>query len=77
MLLQKYKARLFEVELLLELIHAAARIDKLLLAGEERMALRADINLDRILRGLGRILRTARTFDYRIFVFRMHTLLHQ
>ena len=44
---------LFDAETLLEAIDASAGIHQLLLAGEERMALGADINLQLLLRAAG------------------------
>ena len=46
-------AGLFEAVLLVELVHAAAGIDELLLAGVERVALGADFNRDVLLGGTG------------------------
>ena len=67
---------LTEVELLLELVHTAARVDKLLLAGEERMALGTNINLQVLLDGLGVVNRAASTGDSGLLVIGMDPLLH-
>ena len=65
-----------EVEFFLEFVHASARIDKLLLAGEERMALGADINLQVFFDGLGVVHRAAGTCDGGVFEFGMDSLFH-
>lgn len=46
-------AGLLEAVLLVELVHAAAGVDELLLAGVERVALGADFNRDVLLGGTG------------------------
>ena len=61
----------------LELINASARIDKLLLAGEEGMALRADFNS--YLAALGRLRRygfAAGTANYTLFIIGMNSGFH-
>ena len=67
---------LVEVEFLLELIYTSACINKLLLAGKERMAFRANIDLDVILNGFGNIFCATSTLDSGGLVFGMDTLLH-
>ncbi len=68
--------RLVEVELFLELINTSACINKLLLTGEERMAFRANINLNIFLNGLGNIFCATSTLDSGGLVIGMDTLLH-
>ena len=68
--------RLVEIELLLELINTTACINKLLFAGEERMAFRANINLNVVLNRLGNIFCAASTLNNGGLVFGMETLLH-
>ena len=68
--------KLLKVELLLELVHASACIDKLLLAGEEGMALGTDINFQILLDGLGVVNRTASASDGSVLVIGMDALLH-
>ena len=69
--------KLLKVELLLELVHASACIDKLLLAGEEGMALGTDINFQILLDGLGVVHRTASASDGSVLVIGMDALLHE
>ncbi len=68
--------QLVEVELLLELINTSACVNKLLFAGEERMAFGTNINLNVILNGLGNIFSATSTLDSSGLVFGMDTLLH-
>ena len=63
-------------ETLLELVDTTACIDKLLLAGEERMALRANFNAKITLGGSGLYDFAACTSDRAFLVFGMETLLH-
>lgn len=65
-----------EVELLLELINTSACIYKLLLAGEERMAFRTNINLNVVFYRLGNIFGATSTLDSGGLVIGMDTLLH-
>ncbi len=65
-----------EVELLLELINTSACVNKLLFAGEERMAFGTNINLNVILNGLGNIFSATSTLDSSGLVIGMDTLLH-
>ena len=67
---------LTEIELLLELVNTSACINKLLFAGEEGVALRADINLEVFLDGLGLIDRAASASDRCVLVIGMDALLH-
>ena len=62
----------------LELIDAPARINEFLLAGKERMALGADVDLDNVnvLSGAGFERRTASTLHLYYLVVRMNVLLH-
>ncbi len=68
--------RLVEIELLLELVYTSACIYKLLLAGEKRMAFRANINLNVVLNRLGNIFCATSTLDSGGLVIGMDTLLH-
>ena len=68
--------QLVEVELLLELINTSACVNKLLFAGEERMAFGTNINLNVILNGLGNIFSATSTLDSGGLVIGMDTLLH-
>ncbi len=68
--------QLVEVELLLELINTSACVNKLLFAGEERMAFGTNINLNVILNGLGNIFSATSTLDSSGLVIGMETLLH-
>ncbi len=68
--------RLVEIELLLELVYTSACIYKLLLAGEKRMAFRANINLNVVLYRLGNIFCATSTLDGSGLVIGMDTLLH-
>ena len=62
---------LVQTELLVELGHASAGINQLLLAGIERVALGANFDLDVLLRGTGLNDLTARASNRRLFVLRM------
>ena len=68
--------RLVEIELLLELVYTSACINKLLLAGEKRMAFRANINLNVVLYGLGNIFCATSTLNGSDLVIGMEILLH-
>jgi hypothetical protein len=63
-------------ELLLEPLNTAGRIDKLLLAGKERVAIRANFSVDRLggTACFKRISATAVHHD--LFVFRMYSFFH-
>ena len=61
---------------LVELIHAAAGIDKLLLAGVERVALGADFNRDVLPGGAGLDDVAAGAADLGAVIFRMDAFLH-
>ena len=63
-------------ELLVELVNTSAGVHKLLFAGEERMALGADINVNIILGGLGLIYSSASANDNGILIFGMDIRLH-
>ena len=68
--------RLVEIELLLELIYTSDCINKLLLAGEKRMAFRTNINLNVVFNRLGNIFCATSTLNSGGLVFGMDTLLH-
>lgn len=68
--------KLFDVELLLELINTTACIHKLLFAGEERMTLRAYINAQIVLGGSGYESLAASALNRYFLVFRMEIFLH-
>lgn len=68
--------KLCAVELLIELVHSTARINKLLLACKEGVALRAYIHLDGFFAGTGNVFLAARAFNDCFFVFGMDTCLH-
>ena len=68
--------KLVEIELLLKLIYSTASVNELLLTGKERMAFRANINLNVILNGLGNIFCATSTLNSCSVVFGMETLLH-
>lgn len=72
----KPKKGLFEVELLLELINSTARINKLLFSGEERMALRANIDAQIVLGRSGHESLTASALNRYFLVFGMKIFLH-
>ena len=67
---------LLDAVLLVELIHAAAGVNELLLAGVERMALGADLDGDVLLRGAGLIDGAAGAADGGGLVIRMDTGFH-
>jgi len=67
---------LFHIEALLEAINTSASINQLLLAGVERMALRADINLHLFLCGTGLKSFTAYAANYAFAVLGMDVFLH-
>ena len=69
------KCRLHAVALL-EAVHASARIDELLLAGVERMALRADIDAQLLLHGTRFKRLAANAANDRLAVVRMDLFLH-
>ena len=61
---------------LLEAVHASAGVNQLLLAGVERMALRADIDAQLLLHGTGLEGLAADAADDRLAVIRMDLLFH-
>ena len=67
---------LFHVEALLETIHTAAGVNQLLLAGIERMALGADINLHLFLGGAGFKSFTAYAANHALSILGMNVFLH-
>ena len=67
---------LFHVEALFETIHTAAGINQLLLAGIERMALGADINLHLFLGGAGFKSFTAYAANHALSILGMNVFLH-
>ncbi len=67
---------LLNPEALLEAIHTAARVNQLLLAGVERMALGADIHLHLFLRGAGFESLTAYAANDALTVLGMDLFLH-
>ena len=68
--------RLLDAVLLVELIHTAAGVDQLLLAGEEGVALGADFNGDVLLGGTGLDHIAAGAANGGLLVIGMDTLLH-
>ena len=74
---QSYALRLlFHIEALLEAINTSASVNQLLLAGIERMALGADINLHLFLRGTGLECFTAYAANDAFAVLGMDVFLH-
>ena len=67
---------LLEAVLLVELVHAAAGVDQLLLAGEEGVALGADLNGDVLLGGAGLDHGAAGAADGRRLVVGVDSSLH-
>ncbi len=67
---------LFKTKFLLELIHSAACIDKFLLAGKERVALRADIYAQLFFGRTGGEGFTARALNGCFNIIRMDSCLH-
>ena len=67
---------LFHIEALLEAINTSASVNQLLLAGIERMALGADINLHLFLRGTGLECFTAYAANDAFAVLGMDVFLH-
>ena len=65
-----------QIETLFKAVHASAGINQLLLAGVERMALVANLDVDLLLRGAGRERVAAGTGDHRFLVLRMDALFH-
>jgi hypothetical protein len=61
---------------LLEALHATRRVDELLLAGEERMALAADLEPELLLGGAGRERLAAGAVDEDFLVFGVNVLFH-
>ena len=59
-----------------EFLHASCGVDEFLLAGEERMARRADTNLNILLCGARLVDRTACTVDHRVGVIRVNICFH-
>src|SRR5687767_7227491 len=62
--------------LALEAVDAAGRIDQLLLAGEERMALRADLDAKLLASGAGGPALTACAVDLDLVIFRVNLWFH-
>ena len=60
----------------LELVNASAGIDKLLLAGEERVAFRANFNADAVLSGAGHEFFAASALYSDFLVFGMYSCFH-
>ena len=71
-----YEIRLLDAVLLVELIHAAAGVDQLLLAGIEGVALGADFNGDVLLGGAGLDNGAAGAADGSRLVIGMDSFLH-
>ena len=67
---------LFHIVSLFESVYSSAGIDELLLAGKERMALRADIDMEILLGGTGLEGRTASALNGSLLVLRMYAFLH-
>ena len=67
---------LFNVEALLETVNTAARVNELLLAGVERMALGADIHLHLFLGRAGFKSFTAYAANYALTILGMNIFLH-
>ena len=63
-------------ELLLESLDAAGRIDKLLLAGKERVAIRANFGMDRLCGAASLKCISAAAVHHHFFVFRMYSFFH-
>src|SRR5258708_7461283 len=63
--------------LLLEAVDAAGRVDQLLLAGEEGMALRADVDAQFLLRGARGPGLAARAVDRDLLILRMNVWFHE
>ena len=75
--MQKYLLLVEVLESLLELINTSACINKLLLAGEEGVALRANFDSDLAsLGGLGNNGFAACASDYALFVLGLNSFLH-
>ena len=73
---QLHNKLFIHTETLLESVNASAGINQLLLAGVERMALVANLDVDLFLRGAGRERVAAGTGDHRFLVLRMDALFH-
>ena len=67
---------LLQVESLVEAINTSTGVNQLLLAGIERVALRADFNADVLLGGTGRKDVATGTTDGGLFVVRMDAFSH-
>ena len=67
---------LFNIEALLETINTAARVNQLLLAGIERMALGADIHFHLFLCGAGFKCFTAYAANHALTILGMNIFLH-
>ncbi len=67
---------LLDAVLLVELVNTTAGVDQLLLAGVERVALRADFNGDVGLGGAGLYNGTASALDGGLLIIRMDSFLH-
>ncbi len=71
------KTELLDVELLLELVNSSACVNKLLLAGEERMTLRADINAKIAFCGFCNESFAASALNSNFVIFRMEIFFHE
>ena len=71
-----FSRKLLEAVLLVELVHAAAGVDQLLLAGVEGVALRADLDGDVLLGGSGLDDLAAGAADGRALVIGMDSFFH-
>ena len=67
---------LLQAKTLVEAINTSTSVNQLLLAGIERVALRADFNTDVLFGGAGSENIAAGTTDRRLFVLGMDTFLH-
>ena len=67
---------LLQIESLVETINTSTGVNQLLLAGVERVALRADFNSDVLLSGTGRKDVATSATDRCLFVIGMDTFLH-
>lgn len=72
---EKFICRL-ETETLVESVYTSAGVNELLLSGEERMTLRANIQTDVLLGGAGLELCAASTSNNCFFVIRVNALFH-
>lgn len=67
----------FDAVFLSELFYSAGGVDEFLLAGKERMAIRANFHMDIAHRGTGFDHMATGTSDRRRLIFRMDTCLHK